>query len=492
MRRPGRRTARAALVALALCAALAAAVPAQEGEDDESSLSDLEGDWWLSIEGGKGSGGAARLHFGPPAGGAFDVSGFGLTAGFGRFRVADGEFLELTSQRRIHGSLVLESVGDAPGPDGVLEVTDGKVKGDGSLLKLKGTLEGDAVKLRGGPVGDTEPVLSGRNPEANVGGDGLKSNAYDLSLGREASDGFPLFDLVGEGPVEIDSVETPGVEIDGEVIVDPKGKTWGNATSPEFGEGPLRGKLVEKEGGVPRAKFRIDADRIVKLRANLKEAVDPRIQVEPTETVDFGTLELGESAERTFLVSNAGAAILDGQATLEDLGQGFAVVAGSPYSLDPADAPASVKVRYEPVTPGAVETQVLFSGGGGAVRSIAANAVAASVSIEPLGTLDIGDVVVEQTGEGTFTITNNTTQPIDVTVTVVSGAPTFQVRLEPGAPASSVELTGVLAGTSRDVIVVFDAPALPSDETGIVRFDVGDAQGPTRNVIASAVLAVAP
>ena len=55
------------------------------------------------------------------------------------------------------------------------------------------------------------PVLSGFTDESKVGGKKVKSRLYDLLVTEETLLGFPAYEYLGSGPIDVDGVEIPDV-----------------------------------------------------------------------------------------------------------------------------------------------------------------------------------------------------------------------------------------------------------------------------------------
>jgi hypothetical protein len=94
----------------------------------------------------------------------------------------------------------------------------------------------------------------------------------------------------------------------------------------------------------------------------------PAIAVTPTSH-DFGSIEVGATANRTFSVENTGGGTLSGSASVP---APFSVVSGAVYSLS-AGASQTVTVRYSPTSAGTHNATATFTGGGGASRAVSGN-----------------------------------------------------------------------------------------------------------------------
>jgi hypothetical protein len=126
---------------------------------------------------------------------------------------------------------------------------------------------------------------------------------------------------------------------------------------------------------------------------------------------DFGSIQLGTTADRTFSVQNTGSASLSGTASVP---MPFSIVSGSPYTLGPGQTQA-VTVRYNPTLAGTDVKTVTFSGANGASVTVSGSAttppVAGSLSFPaPSGTIT-----------APFTVNNGSLYQATTTTVVVSG-----------------------------------------------------------------------
>ncbi len=343
-----------------------------QGIAQETSLG---GDWWVSI--GGADKGAGALTFGVPATGVFEVSGNLITLGGGLpVSLAAGQALRIDFRGRITGTLNLEVEGIGVG---VLEVTGGGTDPRFKKLRLKGFLTYDGmdpvfVRIKGERMPESPPVLTGRSiQEGLLKGRGILSRTLDVVVGEEEELGFPFFVVTGGGSVRVDGSDED-VIILGVFARSPSAagspKTnifgWLETTDPIMGAGPLLGNLRKPASKPPELKALIRADRRLQLSAKLKEPVSPIISVTP-DSIDFGSVEVGDSLQRSFTVTNIGAGTLDGDATL--VGDGFTVASGTPYSLT-AGQSAIVTIEFAPPSAGEFSATVTFTGGGGTTRSV--------------------------------------------------------------------------------------------------------------------------
>lgn len=75
---------------------------------------------------------------------------------------------------------------------------------------------------------------------------------------------------------------------------------------------------------------------------------EPRCLVSPT-TIDFGTVTIGQSAERTFTIANTGEGTLSG--TVSEGCPDYSIVGSTSYGLA-AGQSATIRIRFEPLSPG--------------------------------------------------------------------------------------------------------------------------------------------
>ena len=104
--------------------------------------------------------------------------------------------------------------------------------------------------------------------------------------------------------------------------------------------------------------------------------VAPQISVTPG-SVDFGSVEIGQYADRMFTVQNTSSGILTGNASTNTP---FRIVSGGSYSLNAGESQV-VTVRFSPTAAATHNDTVIFIGGGGATRQVTGNGVACTYSL---------------------------------------------------------------------------------------------------------------
>lgn len=433
----------------------------------------LEGEWWITIKGK--TDGAAKFVFSDLVGGNFKVAGHGTALSLGTFfSVAPNQSLQRASNGNISGVLSIENEdGD---PLGSFDFDKGSVNKDATELRLRGVLANgtaERVKLIGKRFPSEEPVLTGLTQDARVRGKGLKSKFYELLVVEDAAEpfsGFPFFLYSGVGPVKVDGVETEDVEMRGRVVVDPRFKAFGTFFSDAFGDGPASGilrqgaasKWENNDSDIPHIRLVADADRKVKLKGKLEIAVSPRIAVDPTGTLNFGSVETETTETLSFTVTNAGMGTLSGSATL-DGDPAYEITGGSPYSLTEGES-TSVEISFSPTAAGTFTADVTFTGGGGASRSVTGTGTDAdgNLSVEPESRLIFGNVLVGIPSIRSFTVTNTGTSQLDGQASI-AGDIDFRLLTDTDVPVLVLPYS-LAANQSRTIRVRF----LP---TGVGNFD---------------------
>ena len=89
--------------------------------------------------------------------------------------------------------------------------------------------------------------------------------------------------------------------------------------------------------------------------------------VSPTGTVNFGSVNLGSSANQTVTVSNTGGGTVSGTVSVA---APFSIVSGSPFTLGGVGASQAITVRFTPTTTTTVSTTLTVAAGGGTVSDI--------------------------------------------------------------------------------------------------------------------------
>ena len=176
------------------------------------------------------------------------------------------------------------------------------------------------------------------------------------------------------------------------------------------------------------------------------QAVAPVLSVTPASH-DFGEVDVGAYADRSFEVTNAGQGTLDGTAATSPP---FSIVSGGSYSLAAGES-QSVAVRFSPGAPGDYDNSVSFTGGSGATRPVTGHTPPV-LEVSPASrNVPVGG------GEVTFTVNNAGGGQMDWTAEVISGA-------------GWLEVTSGVGGTNAgEVVLACQANATGSARTGTVR-----------------------
>ena len=126
-----------------------------------------------------------------------------------------------------------------------------------------------------------------------------------------------------------------------------------------------------------------------------------------TTSIDFGTVIVGQSVERSFTITNDGSETISGSVAIDatsGLGPFFVIIGGGPFELVPAQQ-RTVVVRFTPSAPGAANSSVHIGAGCGDVACSGAGDDEA-VCIVSTDTLDFGDVPVGDEATLEVTMTN--------------------------------------------------------------------------------------
>jgi len=280
-------------------------------------------------------------------------------------------------------------------------------------------------------------VTAGTNqpPTVNAGSDQIISVSNSVSLaGVATDDGLPS----PPGTITVAWTELSG----------PGTVTFGNSNAL-----------------ATTASFSVPGGYVLRLTANdgqYSASSDIGITVNPwqplvisPDSLDYGSIMVGDTSNRDFSVINAGAQNLSGTA---GAAAPFSVVAGSSYEVLPGQT-STVTVAFNPSAGGIFTGQVIFaSDGGGSTNRVTGTGLAqGSILVVPAG-WDFGTVATGATAQATFTVNNtggititNGVATVSGPYTIVSGA-TFSV---PGFETTNVvvQFAPVTAGDFTDNVV---------------------------------------
>lgn len=466
------------LTAVAL--SLSGAARAQETFDS------LGGTWWFKL-GGQDAG-AVLIAFTAPHNGAFEVEdlldpdrpSFGFSSTLGAFFFVDaGQPLTLDSKGNVVGTLNLTDESDVV--IGTLAFEKGKPNKKFTGWKIRASLQGEdlpiVAKLSGKRIPQTFPVLSGGNPNASLSGKGVKSKAFDLHVTSDTILGLPAYGFEGEGPVDIDKVETPNTTMAGRFMLSPKFELFGLLEeSSAFGTGGVSGKLkLPTNSLVPSLNLVARAERKVTAKAKLTEAVDPVLKVAPT-TFDFGALHLDAEADHSFEVSNVGAGILAGEAKfLSGDSADFTIQDGeSTYGpLDPNSPAQHIVIVFSPQTRGSKSATFRFDVDGGIVgaQTVTVTGVGgiAHLVVDP-NAVDFADTAINTSAIQTITLTNDGDGVLTGSATV-TGADFALVPLGQQNPVTGIDYT-IDPGDTKQFSLRF-RPTAVGDKAGTLTLTGG-------------------
>ncbi len=176
--------------------------------------------------------------------------------------------------------------------------------------------------------------------------------------------------------------------------------------------------------------------------------VEPVISVTP-DSLDFGLVTVGNSADLTFTVQNTDGGTLTGDATTSPP---YTIVSGGSYNLTSGQT-QTVTIRFSPTSGGTFTESVDFTGGGGASQTVTGTGVGVN-TITP-GTVDLF------TPPPAFTITGggfNVTDPTRLPVVSFEqgGILVAQAVAAPGSTATSLTVPFPTSATPHPL-----APPLP-------------------------------
>jgi Bacterial Ig domain/Purple acid Phosphatase, N-terminal domain/Glucodextranase, domain B len=104
-------------------------------------------------------------------------------------------------------------------------------------------------------------------------------------------------------------------------------------------------------------------------------------------SMSFGSVNLGSSADRTFVVSNTEGGVLSGSVSLAaqtgNDANPFTIVSGNPINLSGPDATQNVTIRFTPSTTTTVSTNLIFAVGGGTVSTSVTGSGAGTDTTQP-------------------------------------------------------------------------------------------------------------
>jgi hypothetical protein len=411
----------------------------------QQSFADLGGTWWFELSGDDA--GALLMAVSAPHQGSMEIEdtiagepSFGFSRALGAFFVvAAGQTLEFDSDGNVVGTLALTDPSSGA-PVGTLTLEKGKPNKKFTSWKPQVSIDGGTsgtvlAKLKGERLPQTFPVLSGGSPQTSLSGKGVKSQTFDLHVISDSVLGLPAYAFDGEGPVEIDQVETPATTIEGGFMLSPSFKMFGLLEdSSAFGTGDVTGRLKLPSGSlVPKLKLVASADRKLTAKGKLTEPVDPVLSVTPA-SFDFGALHIGDSLDKTFDVTNVGAGLLSGEARfLDGDGGDFSFTGDESYlDLKPGDPAHHVTLHFEATDPPGPKTeQILFDVAGGRVGAqlvtVTAESGIAALSVSP-ASLTFANVTIGDTAAQAVTVTNDG-DGILVGSALISGSVDFGVSL---------------------------------------------------------------
>ncbi|PYN33105.1 MAG: hypothetical protein DME01_19695 [Candidatus Rokuibacteriota bacterium] len=232
--------------------------------------------------------------------------------------------------------------------------------------------------------------------------------------------------------------------------------------------------ITDPRAGTGTTKPRIQVDLALSVLLGDNQE-PPALSVTPTSQ-DFGTVAVGGSVDRTFVVQNTGGGILTGSASANSP---FSIVSGGSFNLGP-NSTQSVVVRFRPTAPGVVSANVSFTSNGGDV-TVAVTGIGAGVSAIVPSPIDLA------TPPATFTITGYGFANLGYGLPVVN-------FMRNGALIAQARATGLAGSTTLTVPYPTPAtsltPNLPGLSAGQIQAQVWHqtSSTPTFSLIGSGTL----
>jgi hypothetical protein len=180
--------------------------------------------------------------------------------------------------------------------------------------------------------------------------------------------------------------------------------------------------------------------------------VPPSLSVTPASQ-NFGTINVGSVADRTFVVQNTGGGTLTGTVSASPP---FSILSGGSFSLS-LGATQTVTVRFSPTTSGVFSSNVSFTSNGGDLQRTVTGTVRGVASITP-STVNLAAPPATFTVTGTgfanlgfgLPVVNFTRGGVLIAqarATVMSGSTTLTVPFPTAATAIAPNLPGLSVGT---------------------------------------------
>ena len=179
--------------------------------------------------------------------------------------------------------------------------------------------------------------------------------------------------------------------------------------------------------------------------------VPPSLSVTPASQ-NFGTVGIGTSADRTFVVQNTGGGTLTGAVSATPP---FSVLSGGSFSLS-LGATQTVVVRFTPTTSGVISSNVSFTSNGGDLQRLVTGTVPGVSSITP-STVDIAtppaSFIIAGTGFANLgfglpvaNFTRNGVLIAQARASAMTGSTSLTVPFPTAATAIASNLPGLSAG----------------------------------------------
>ena len=205
-----------------------------------------------------------------------------------------------------------------------------------------------------------------------------------------------------------------------------------------------------------------------------------------SNTISFGSVTVGQTANQTFIVSNPGSATLTvGSITAS---AGFSVVSPlTPFTVA-AGGSQLVTVRFAPASAGAVSGSLSIANNAGAAASVSLSGTGVAAGAPAIGvsaiSLSFGSVTTGHTANMTFTVNNTGTASLTINSITVASASGFSV-VSPSTPFN------VAAGASHHGRAITFAPTAATSYSSTLTIASTDPNKPSVTVSLSGAGAAA-
>jgi subtilisin family serine protease len=255
--------------------------------------------------------------------------------------------------------------------------------------------------------------------------------------------------------------------------------------------------ITDTRAATGTTKPRIQVDLALISLVNGGNQNPPVLSVTPG-ALDFGTVPVGSTADRTLVVQNTGGGILSGSASVT---APFSIVSGATFNRGP-NSTQSVVVRFTPTTPGTFSANVSFTSNGGSV-STAVKGIAAGVSAIVPSSIDLASTPTSFTISGygfadlgfglpVVNFTRGGTLIAQARATALAGSTTLTVPYPTQATSLTPNMPGLSVGSVTAQVWMQTGAAPTFGLIGSATLTVSDSRGVSGITPSSIDLAAPP